>query len=61
MNCKHPCHQRSKRRVRRGVGHGDCNSKTCQCAYHNEDVMELGVDRPGHRLVIYIDRVKRMR
>eukprot|EP00965_Chrysotila_dentata_P043885 1458768-Pleurochrysis_carterae.AAC.1 len=61
MNCKHPCHERSKRRVRRGVRYGDCDSETRQFAYHNEDVVELGVERPGRRLVIHVDRVKRMR
>eukprot|EP00965_Chrysotila_dentata_P085709 2827832-Pleurochrysis_carterae.AAC.1 len=61
MNRKHPRHERSERRVRRGVRNGDCDSETRQSAYHNEDVVELGVKRPGHRLVINIDRVKRMR
>eukprot|EP00965_Chrysotila_dentata_P020031 663046-Pleurochrysis_carterae.AAC.1 len=62
MNCKHPRLERPERRVRRGVWHGDCDSKTRQSAYHNEDVVELGVKRPGHRLVIHIPSlVKGMR
>eukprot|EP00965_Chrysotila_dentata_P129689 4287722-Pleurochrysis_carterae.AAC.2 len=60
MNRKHPCHKRPKRRVCRGVGYGDCDSETSKSAYHDKDVMELGVERPGHRLVVNIDRVKGM-
>eukprot|EP00965_Chrysotila_dentata_P227965 6196330-Pleurochrysis_carterae.AAC.1 len=37
MNREHPCHERPKRRVCRGVGYGDRNSEGCQSAYHNED------------------------
>eukprot|EP00965_Chrysotila_dentata_P106722 3525202-Pleurochrysis_carterae.AAC.1 len=61
MNRKHPRHERSERRVRRGVWHGDCNSETRQSAYHNEDAVELDVKRPGQCLVIQIDRVNGMR
>eukprot|EP00965_Chrysotila_dentata_P002630 85598-Pleurochrysis_carterae.AAC.1 len=50
VNREHPCHERSKRRVRRDVWYGNCDSETRQPAYHNEDVVELGVERPGHRL-----------
>eukprot|EP00965_Chrysotila_dentata_P049174 1631081-Pleurochrysis_carterae.AAC.4 len=61
MNRKHPCHERPKRRVCRGVGYGDRNSKACQSAYRDEDIIEPGVERPGHRFVIYINNVKGMR